>query len=41
VLLGEILRSEDFVRLALFEKKTAAGDFGAGDCSCGHVENLS
>ena len=35
MLLGKILRSEDFVNLALFEQKAAAGDFGAGNCSCG------
>ena len=40
VLLGEILRSEDFVRLALFEKKAAAGDFGARDCGGGHLRTF-
>ena len=35
MLFGEILRSENFVRLAFFEKKAAAGDFGAGDRSRG------
>ena len=35
VLLGEVLRSEDLVELALFEQKAAAGNPGAGNCSCG------
>ncbi len=36
VLLGEIFGSEDFVRLALFEQKAAAGNLGAGNCGGGH-----
>ena len=40
VLLGEILRSEDFVSLALFEQKAAAGNFGAGNCgNCSHCRS--
>ncbi len=35
MLLGEILRRENLVNLALFEQKAAARDFGAGNCSCG------
>jgi len=32
MLLGEIFRSENFVRSAGFQQKAAAGDFGAGNC---------
>ena len=39
MLLGEIFGSEDFVRLALFEQKAAAGNFGAGNCSVVAIEN--
>ena len=35
VLLGEVFRSKDFVNLALFEQKAAAGYLGAGNCCCG------
>ena len=36
VLLGEIFRREHFFRPALFEQKTAAGNFGLGNRSGSH-----
>jgi hypothetical protein len=35
MLLAEIFGREDFIRAALFKKKTAARNFSAGDCSGG------
>lgn len=38
VLFGEVFGREDFVGLALFEKKAAAGDLGLRNCGrCRHV----